>query len=78
MPLGEIAGEALGGIFRVVGRIIFEIFFELIIQGAGYALVRMVRPRAKPDDTICAVVGFIFWVVLGTGGYFAYRAIAVQ
>jgi len=76
MPLGEIAGEALGGIVRVVGRILFEVFFEFIIQGTGYVLVRTVRPKTEPDDTVCTVVGLLFWVVVGIGGYFTYRATA--
>ena len=76
MPLGEIAGEALGGIVRVVGRILFEVFFEFIIQGTGYVLVRTVRPKTEPDDTVCTVVGLLFWVVAGIGGYFTYRATA--
>ena len=76
MPLGDIAGETLGGIVRVVGRILFEIFFEIIIQGTGYVLVRTVRPKTAPDDTICAVVGLLFWVFVGVGGYFVYHATA--
>ena len=76
MPLGDIAGETLGGIVRVVGRILFEIFFEIIIQGTGYVLVRTVRPKTEPDDTICAVVGLLFWVFVGVGGYFVYHATA--
>ena len=76
MPLGEIAGEAIGGIVRVVGRILFEIFFELIIQGTGYVLVRTVRPKTEPDDTVCTVVGLLFWAAVGVGGYFVYRATA--
>ena len=76
MPLGEIAGEALGGIVRVVGRILFEVFFEFTIQGTGYVLVRTVRPKTEPDDTVCTVVGLLFWVVVGIGGYFTYRATA--
>ena len=76
MPLGEIAGEALGGIVRVVGRILFEVFFEFIIRGTGYVLVRTVRPKTEPDDTVCTVVGLLFWVVVGIGGYFTYRATA--
>ncbi len=76
MPLGEIAGEALGGFVRVVGRILFEIFFEIIIQGTGYVLVRTVRPKTEPDDTVCTVVGLLFWVCVGVGGYFVYRATA--
>jgi len=76
MPLGEIAGETLGGIARVVGRILFEVFFEFIIQGTGYVLVRTVRPKTEPDDTVCTVVGLLFWVAVGVGGYFVYRAAA--
>ena len=76
MPLGDIAGEALGGIFRVVGRILFEVFFEFIIQGTGYLLVRIFKKEAEPDDTVCTVVGLLFWLAVGIGGYFIYRATA--
>ena len=76
MPIGEIAGEALGGILRVVGRILFEVFFELIIKGTGYALVRLVRPKPEPSETACAVVGLLFWGAVGIGSYFIYRTSA--
>ena len=77
MPIGEIAGEALVGILRVVGRILFEVFFEFILRGTGYALIRLFRPRSDPSDTACAIVGILFWIAVGTGGYFIYRAAAV-
>jgi len=76
MPIGEIAGEALGGIFRVVGRLVFEIFFELIIQGTGHVLIRTFRPAHEPSDKACAVVGLLFWAAAGVGGYLLYRAAA--
>jgi hypothetical protein len=76
MPIGEIAGEVLGGTLRVVGRILFEVFFELIIKGTGYALVRLVRPKEEPGETTCAVVGLFFWCAVGIGSYFVYRASA--
>jgi len=76
MPLGEIAGEALGGFVRIVGRIIFEVLFEFIIQGTGYILVRPFRPKAEPTDTACTVVGLLFWALVGVAGYFAYHATA--
>ncbi len=75
MPIGDIAGEALGGIFRVIGRILFEVFFEFMLQGTGYVLIRLFRPNDEPSDTACTIVGIIFWVVVGTGGYFIYRAV---
>ena len=73
MPIGDIAGEVLGGILRIVGRMLFEVFFEFIVKGAGYALVRLVRPKDEPGDTACAVVGLLFWG-LGIGAYVVYRA----
>ena len=76
MPIGEIAGEALGGVFRVVGRLVFEIFFELIIQGTGHVLIRIVKPAHQPSDKACAVVGLLFWAAAGVGGYLLYRAAA--
>lgn len=76
MPIGEIAGEALGGAARFIGRVLFEFVFEFILQGTGLILVRALRPKAEPRDTTCAAVGLLFWVVVGIGGYFAYRATA--
>lgn len=75
MPIGEIAGDVLGGILRVVGRILFEVFFEFIIKGTGYALARLVRPKGEPGETACAVAGLLFWG-LGVSSYFLYRASA--
>ena len=33
MPLGDLAGDAIVGVFRVLGRILVEVFFELLIKG---------------------------------------------
>ena len=76
MPIGEIAGEALGGIIRVAGRLVLEIFFELIIQGTGYALIRTLKPAHQPTDRACAIVGLAFWAAVGFGSYLLYRAAA--
>ena len=76
MPIGDIAGEALGGIARVVGRILFEIVFEFIIQGTGYVLLRLFRPKSEPSDTACAIVGLLFWVGALVGGFWLYHHLA--
>ncbi len=76
MPIGDIAGEALGGIFRFIGRILFEMVFEVVIRGTGYALVRLFRPQADPSDTACAVVGLSVWVGAAVGGFWLYRHLA--
>lgn len=74
MPVGEIAGEAVGGVLRLVGRFLFEIIFELLIQGLGYVVIRVFRPGHEPGPGACAVVGLLCWGSLFAGGYFVYRA----
>ena len=76
MPLGEIAGEAVGGVLRLLGRFVFEVLFELIVKGTGYALIRLVRSGKEPSETACAVVGLFFWAIAGTVSYFVYRTAA--
>jgi len=76
MPIGDLAGEAIGGALRVAGRLLFEIVFELLIKGTGYVLIRTVRPRQEPSEAECATAGLMFWVAVGIGGYFIYRASA--
>lgn len=76
MPLGEIAGEALGGLFRFVGRIFVEILFEGLIKGTGYAIVSAVRPKTEPEDALCSVVGLLFWLAVGLAAYCIYWATA--
>ncbi|MDR2188703.1 MAG: hypothetical protein LBE62_11770 [Azonexus sp.] len=74
MPLGDIAGEVLGGIFRFVGRALFEIVGEIVIKGAGYVLIRIFKPKSEPDELACAIVGLLFWAAVGVGAYFVYRS----
>ncbi|MGY1409654.1 MULTISPECIES: hypothetical protein [unclassified Luteimonas] len=76
MPIGEIAGDALGGVARVLGRILFEIFFELMIKGVGYVLLRKFRPKAEASEAQCAVVGLLFWVAVAASGYWLSRQAA--
>ncbi len=78
MPLGEIAGDALGGMARIAGRLLFELFVECMIWGAGYLLVRTLRIKAGPDDTICVVAGLLFWTGIGIGSYVVYRAVSAR
>lgn len=50
MPLGDIAGEALGGVFRVIARIVFEIVVEWLLRGTGALILRVLRPRHAPGE----------------------------
>lgn len=73
MPVGEIAGEALGGIFRFVARLFIELVFELLIQGTGHAILRTLRPHREPGDTESAVVGLLVWAAVAAGGFWFYQ-----
>lgn len=73
MPIGEGIGELLGGVFRVVGRVLFEVVFEFLIRGAGSLILGWFRPRSESDEDICAVVGLLFWGVMGLLVWFLYR-----
>jgi len=66
MPLDEIGGQVIGGVLRVLGRVLVEGVFELGIRGVGYAILRGLGRRVSPDDTACAVTGVLFWAVAGT------------
>jgi len=76
MPVGDIVGEALGGVARIAGRIVVELVFEVVVQGTGYALLRLFRPDHEPSDTACAVVGLSFWVGVVAAGYWLYHQMA--
>lgn len=76
MPIGEIAGEVLGGAARVIGRVLFELVVEVMIRGTGHVLSRAIRPASEPGDTASAIAGVVFWATVGAGGFFVYRALA--
>ena len=73
MPLGEIAGEALGGVIRFVGRMLFELVFELLIQGSGHVVLKTIRPRREPSEVGSTVVGLLVWAAVVGGGIWFYQ-----
>lgn len=77
MPVGEIIGEAIGGVLKVAGRLVLEVVFELFIQGTGHMLIRFVRPKSDPSDLACGIVGILFWAVVGATIYAVHRTSAV-
>jgi len=76
MPVGEIAGEVLGGLFRLLGQFFAEFVGELLIRGVGFAIWRRVSPGTDPDGWPSAIVGLLFWVAVLTFGFFAYQQTA--
>lgn len=73
MPLGDIAGEALGGVFRVIARIVFEILVEWLLRGTGALILRVLRPRHAHGEAAAALTGVVFWVAMIALGVWIYR-----
>lgn len=76
MPLGDIAGEALGGVFRFIARIVFEIVVEWLLRGTGALILRLVRPRHEPGETAAILIGLVFWIAAIALGLWVYRQAA--
>ncbi|MFT4048042.1 MAG: hypothetical protein QM661_15305 [Solimonas sp.] len=73
VPIGEIAGEVVGGLFRLIGQFVAEIIGELLIRGVGYALWRRVSPSTDPEGWPSIIVGLLFWVAAFSLCYVAYQ-----
>jgi hypothetical protein len=76
MPLGDIAGEALGGVFRFIARIVFEIVVEWLLRGTGALILQLVRPRHEPGETAAVLTGLVFWIAMIALGLWVYRQAA--
>lgn len=76
MPLGDIAGEALGGLIRFVARIVFEIVVEWLLHGTGTLILRVIRPRHEPSETAAILTGLIFWIAVIALCVWVYRQAA--
>ena len=76
MPVGDVVGEVFGGIFRFLARVLFEVVFELLIKGAGYLVIKLLKPGSEPEEAACAWVGLLFWVVLAGLAWLLYRLTA--
>lgn len=76
MPIGEVAGEAIGAVVRFAARVVLEIVFELIVRGTGYAILGAIRPGREPSGGWSAFVGFVFWLSVIAGGVWLYQAAA--
>lgn len=75
MPLDDIAGSLLGGLFRFVIYVFVDIFFEAIIKGTGHIVLVTLRPNKEPSETACAAVGLLFWAALLVAGVLILRSL---
>lgn len=72
--------EIVGGLFRVLGRFIFEVIFtaaaEVLFQIPGQLLCRAFTRKGKdPSGAWVVVVSILFWVLVFAMGYLAYQAV---
>lgn len=45
----------------------FEIVLEALCTGCGYLILRAARSDRQHDDSVCAIVGLVFWVAMLAG-----------
>ncbi len=76
MPLGEIASEALGTVFRFVGQVLIDVFAEVIVKGPGYLICRLFSRDVDPNGMRVAVVSILFWITLATAAWAAWGEIS--
>jgi len=63
MPIDEIAGSAIGGVFRFLGWIFFEVIIEIFVKGLGYLICRPFK-KVDLDSTLVVIVGLFAWVLI--------------
>lgn len=76
MPLGDIAGEILGVVFRFLGELFMQIVVELLVKGPGYLICRLFRRDANADGVVVVLVGLLFWAAVAGAIYAAYSYFA--
>lgn len=75
--LADILTEVATPILRFIGRITADIFisffFEVTIQGTGYAISRPFKPDVEPDGRISTAVGLTFWLFIAALSYIVWE-----
>ena len=72
MPIGDAAGEFLGGVLRVIGNIVLEGVLDVLIRGPGYLICRIFKKDINPDGGWVIVAGLAFWIFVAVGGFYSY------
>lgn len=76
MPIGDIAGELLGGLLRIAGQIVSEIVLEYAVRWPGYLICRLFSREVDREGGKVLLVGLVFWVLIVVIGYFSYVRIS--
>ncbi len=76
MPIGDIAGEFLGGALRVLGNFVLEVVLEILVRGPGYRICRVFKQEVNADSGWVAAAGVAFWIVISVAGYHGYAYVS--
>lgn len=72
MPLGEVASEVIGSVFRFIGHVLLDLVAEVIVKGPGYLICRLFSRDVDPNGMRVAVVSILFWIALATAAWTAW------
>jgi len=75
--------EVFEGFFKLVARLIGQIFieliFEILIKGPGYFIIKLFSVAAPdPDSAKVIFTGILFWVIIGLSSYGVYSVLGAS
>ena len=80
MPLGDIATGLFEFVGRIIGQLFVDIILDILIRGPGYMIVRVLSGSKKDiSDQDCIVItfaGVVFWIFIGFGIYLIFPNIS--
>jgi hypothetical protein len=76
MPLDDLAGGLLSGVFRFIGNLLFEVFVEFLFHGTGRLITRLLFPDRHFEETTLTVLGLLFWIAVPLLLFFGYRTLS--
>jgi len=70
MPLEAIGEGIIRGTIRFFTYLFIDIVLDILIRGPGYLIMKWVfRTYPDPDSFRVLIVGMLFWILIGIGGY---------
>lgn len=80
MPLGDLATGMVAALAKFASRFFVDLVFEIAFKGTGYfILARLGGARhgdPDPDGLAVAVIGVLFWTLVGFGAFEIYQVVS--
>lgn len=77
-----MALDSVGDLLEVVGRFLFRILNEVLIEflckGTGYLICKPFKSNVDPDGFLVFSVGFVFWLCAVILGFHVYEFIQID